>query len=63
MENIVFENISYQAKMRSQLRINSGAGNVLLVTMKNVTANGVLVTQKNADAYIYCDREGLLIFR
>lgn len=63
MENIVFENISYQAKMRSQLRINSGAGNVLLVTMKNVTANGILVTKKNADEYVYCDREGLLIFR
>ena len=60
MENIVFENISYHAKMHSQIRINAGAGNVLRVMLKNVTANGALVTLKNYIEYFYCDRDGLL---
>ena len=60
MENIVFENITYTAKMNSQLRINSGSGNVLQVLFKDVTANGTPVNKKNVGDYIYWDREGLI---
>lgn len=60
MENIIFENITYTAKMNSQLRLNSGSGNVLQVILKNVTANGTLLNRKNAIDYIYWDQEGLI---
>lgn len=60
MENIIFENITYTAKMNSQLRLNSGSGNVLQVILKNVTANGTLLNRKNAIEYIYWDQEGLI---
>ena len=60
MENIVFENVSYHAKMHSQIRINAGAGNVLRVALKNVTANGMLMTLRNYMEFFYCDQEGLL---
>lgn len=60
MENIVFENISYHAKMSGQIRINAGNGNTLQLVLKNVTANGEKLTGKNAGEFIYCDRDGLL---
>ena len=60
MENIVFENITYHAKMSGQLRLNAGRGNVLRVTMKNVIANGEKLTSRNAVNYIYWDENGLL---
>ncbi len=60
MQNILFENISYNAKMSGQLRKNSGAGNYLKVTFKNVTANGTKLTSRNAGEFIYWDVEGLL---
>ena len=63
MENILFENIQYHGKMTCQIRLNNGEGNVLQVTIKNITANGTLVTRKNYREYFYCDREGLLFFQ
>ena len=60
MENIVFENIRYYAKMSGQIRLNAGSGNVLQVILKNVTANGEKLTKKNAFDFIYCDQDGLM---
>lgn len=63
MENILFENITYEAKMSGQLRLNAGSGNILQVILKDVTANGTKLTGKNAADYIYCDQDGLLTVR
>jgi hypothetical protein len=63
MQNILFENITYNAKMSGQLRLNSGAGNYLKVTFKDVTANGTELTQRNAADFIYCDAMGLMNVR
>lgn len=60
MENVIFENITYQARMNGQVRINGGAGNVLKVILKNVTANGTQLTNRNAMDFIYCDADGLM---
>jgi len=60
MQNIVFENITYNAKMSSQLRLNIGKGNILSVALNNVTANGEKITTKNVDDYFYCDQKGLI---
>jgi len=59
MENIVFENITYTAKMNSQLRINRGTGNVLQVVFRNITVNGTVLDRKNVGEYIYCDQDNL----
>lgn len=61
MQNIVFENITYNAKMSSQLRLNIGKGNILSVVLNNVTANGEKITTKNVDDYFYCDQKDLII--
>lgn len=60
MENIRFESITYQARMNSQVRINAGTGNVLEVILKNVTANGTKLTNRNAMDFVYCDADGLM---
>lgn len=62
MENIVFENITYTAKMNSQLRINGGSGNVLQVIFQGVSANGTLLNRKNVCDYVYCDQDGLIVW-
>ena len=59
MTGILFENIVYDADMNSQLRLNAGAGNVLEVKLKNVTANGELLTRANMIDHFYWDAEGL----
>lgn len=60
IQNIVFENITYNAKMSGQLRLNSGTGNYLSVTFKNVIANGTKLTNRNVEEFIYCDASGLV---
>lgn len=59
MKNIVFENIACSALKKGQIRLNSGEGNTLSVTLKNIAANGALVTQYNIGTYLTWDQEGL----
>lgn len=63
IDNILFENVTYTGDMNSQLRLNSGRGNRMSVILKNVIANGVKITAKNAEDYFYCDKSGMLTVR
>lgn len=60
IDNILFENVTYTGDMNSQLRLNSGSGNRMSVILKNVIANGVTITSKNAENFFYCDKSGML---
>lgn len=61
IKNIVFENINYRAAMKGQIRGNNGGS--VQVIFDNVTANGQLLDASNADAWLYCDREGMVTFQ
>lgn len=63
MVNICFENVTYNAKMNSQVRINVGQGNELEIVLKNVTANGTLLTKRNAVNFIYWDKDDTIKFQ
>ncbi len=59
MKNIVFENITYTARKDAQLRVNSGSGNALSVILRNVTANGTVLTEQNLYDFFTWDKSGL----
>lgn len=54
MKNIVFENISYQAGTESQLKATNNT-NQIAVVLKNVTANEVVLSEKNLSEFFLCD--------
>ena len=54
MKNIVFENISYQAGTESQLKATNDT-NQIAVVLKNVTANEVVLSEKNLSEFFLCD--------
>lgn len=54
MKNIVFENISYQAATESQLKATNNT-NQIAVVLKNVTANEVVLSEKNLSEFFLCD--------
>ena len=60
MNGILFENIRYTAGMPSQCKLNSGSGNQMKVTLKNVTANGEKVTSGNLHELFLQDQNGLI---
>lgn len=59
MKNIVFDNVACVAREKGQIRLNNGDGNTLSVTLKNIIANGALLTQYNVGTYYEWDHEGL----
>lgn len=60
MSGIAFENISYNAEKKAQLRKNEGPA--LKVTLKNVTANGKTVTAANTSTYFKTDTANMITF-
>ena len=56
---VVFENVTYRAKMESQCMINAGEGNRMDVLFKNVTANGERITPENLAKKVLSDAPGL----
>lgn len=63
MSNIVFEDITYNSWLASQVRGNTGSGNSLLVQLRKVKANGQWLTQSNIGDYFIWDQEGLLFLQ
>lgn len=61
IRNIVFEDITYESWLASQVRGNTGSGNSLLVQLRKVKVNGIWLTQDNIGDYFIWDREGLLL--
>jgi len=60
MENIVFENVTYNAAEKSRVWKNSCAN--FQVILDNVTANGTLVTADNWSSYFTYDGDDMLVF-
>lgn len=60
MDGILFENIGYTSGMLSQCKRNSGSGNQMKITLKNVTANGKKVTSGNLSELFLQDQTGLI---
>ncbi len=58
MQNIVFQNITVNAKMKGQVRQNNCQR--FFIVLKNVEANGQLITDRNVVDYIYWDAEGMI---
>ncbi len=61
MENIVFENVTYNAVEKSRVWQNSGAH--FEVDLDNVVANGTLVTEQNWSTYFECDGDNMISFQ
>lgn len=59
INNVVFDNITCTALKKGQIRLNSGEGNTLSVTFKNVIANGAQLTQYSVGTYLTWDQDGL----
>ena len=60
MENIVFENVTYNANEKSRVWKNSCAN--FEIILDNVAANGTLVTADNWSSYFTCDGTDMLVF-
>ncbi len=58
MQNIVFQNITVNAGMKGQVRQNQCQR--FFIVLKNVEANGQLITDRNVGEYIYWDAEGMI---
>lgn len=57
IENIVFKNISYSAKMQMQLKSALGAGNKIFAVFENINANGVFLSEKNISEHLILDEQ------
>ena len=56
---IVFDGVEYRAEMESRCMNNLGAGNVMDVTFRNVTANGEKISPANLGRKVLTDSPGL----
>lgn len=61
MENIVFQNVTYNAVAHSLLRQNACPH--FTAVMDRVAANGVWVNEKNWTDYFECDQKNMIIFQ
>lgn len=55
IENVVFRDISYCAKMQMQMNTASGSGNKISAVFEKITANGVLLNKENISANLISD--------
>ena len=56
---VVFENVTYRAKMESQCMKNVGTGNTMDIVFRNVSANGEKITSENLARKVLVDAPGL----
>lgn len=59
ISGIVFDGVEYRAEMESRCMNNLGAGNVMDVTFRNVTANGEKISPANLGRKVLTDSPGL----
>ncbi|MCH5197780.1 MAG: hypothetical protein J1E34_02635 [Oscillospiraceae bacterium] len=55
IEDVVFRNITYSAKMQMQLNSASGSGNKISAVFENITANGITLNKQNISKYLLSD--------